>query len=556
MAEIYTKSVIQIGNETFRNLPAQVERDQEVSYDANLKSQQAISTATDAKAKATEAKAVADAAQTTANAAQAKANEAKTAADTAQSTADAAQAAANTAQSTADAAQTAANTAQSTADSATELATQVQGELADALGSKVVRYDETQLLSEDQMLTARGNIEAAPITGTVRYDITQHLTDEQKTKAKTNIGVNTDIDTINDTLENKVVRADKKQNLSTDYQSNARENINVMSSPIVQQNIANSVESHSVLFNEYYVGHTQTLTDAQQQKVRTAISAPNDADVVKVTPQTLTDEQKAQARANIGAGTGGGGGGGSTDGAVLYNQAQTLTDQQKSQARTNIDAAPANIDCVKYNSNQTLSDTQKEQACKNINAAPGFVKTTTNTPNINAIETKTVDDYTVLEYIFDARYDAQNRYTTNYDMTLFVIHNNQSLSSSNITATLYEGYVTASGNVTYDKVAEISVPGANKTFAIGCFRNYAYKLVQPVYSINATNLNCQVALGIANFNITESSPNTSYATPSPAAFDLIRRGPNNRINYKLVFSGINDDTTISRFGGFYNEYPY
>ena len=472
MAEIYTKSVIKIGDETFRNLPAQVDRDQEVSYDANLKSQQAISTATAAQAKAVEAKTAADAAQTTA-----------------------------------DAAQTAANTAQSTADAATELATEVQGELADALGSKVVRYDETQLLSEEQMITARGNIEAAPITGTVRYDINQSLTDEQKTKARTNIGAGTPVTVDQNLIENS---------------TNA-----VAGGPVYRETTTNRnaiINLQGLLMNF-----------AQDSAVRYDMA------------QTLTDDQKAQARANIGAGTGGG----STEGAVLYNQAQNLTNLQKTQARTNIAAAPANLDYVKYDSNQTLSDTQKEQACKNINAASGFVKTTTNTPNINAIETKTVNDYTVLEYIFDAQYDSQNRYTTNYDMTLFVIHNNQSLYSSNITATLYEGAVPKYGSITYNKVAEMLVPGTNKTFAIGCFRNYAYKLVQPIYSINATNLNCQVALGIANFNITESSSSTSYATPSPAAFDLIDKG-NNQIKYKLVFSGINDNTVISRFGGFYN----
>lgn len=469
MAEIYTKSVIKIGNETFRNLPAQVDRDQEVSYDANLKSQQAISTATDAKAKATEAKTAADAAQETANAAQTKADE-----------------------------------AYNLADSATELATEVQGELADALGSKVVRYDETQLLSEEQMLTARSNIEAAPITGTVRYDINQSLTDAQKTKARTNIGAGTPVTVDQNLIENST------------------------------NPVAGGAVYRETTTNRNAITNLQGLLMdfAQDSAVRYDMA------------QTLTDEQKAQARANIGAGTGG-------DGAVLYNQAQTLTYQQKSQARTNIDAAPANLDYVKYNGYQSLSATQKAQARKNINAASGFVNTNTNTPNINAIETKTVDDYTVLEYIFDAQYDAQKRYTSNYDMTLFVIHNNQSLYSSNITATLYEGAVPSSGNITYNKVAEMLVPGTNKTFAIGCFRNYAHQLVQPVYSINATNLNCQVALGIANFNITESSSSTSYATPSPAAFDLINKG-NSQINYKLVFSGINDDTVISRFGGFYN----
>lgn len=73
--------------------------------------------------------------------------------------------------------------------------------------------------------------------------------------------------------------------------------------------------------------------------LNTVISKVNSA--VKVTPQTLTESEKAQARQNIGAAsegstTGGGSGSGSAD-AVLYT-AQTLTDEQKTQARTNIGA--------------------------------------------------------------------------------------------------------------------------------------------------------------------------------------------------------------------------
>jgi hypothetical protein len=54
--------------------------------------------------------------------------------------------------------------------------------------------------------------------------------------------------------------------------------------------------------------------------------------VVLYTPQTLTDDQKAQARANIGVNQSG-----TTDSAVLYTE-QVLTDDQKAQARTNIGA--------------------------------------------------------------------------------------------------------------------------------------------------------------------------------------------------------------------------
>lgn len=59
---------------------------------------------------------------------------------------------------------------------------------------------------------------------------------------------------------------------------------------------------------------------------------------VLYTPQTLTEEQKAQARTNIGAAAPGEGGSGSAEGAVLYTE-QTLTTEQKAQARANIGAA-------------------------------------------------------------------------------------------------------------------------------------------------------------------------------------------------------------------------
>ena len=78
------------------------------------------------------------------------------------------------------------------------------------------------------------------------------------------------------------------------------------------------------------------------------------ADAVSVTPQTLTNEQKAQARGNIGAGP---------DSAVLYTP-QALTNEQKAQARTNIGADTVQ-GAVLYTP-QTLSDAQKEQAQANI----------------------------------------------------------------------------------------------------------------------------------------------------------------------------------------------
>ena len=336
MAEIYTKSVIQIGDETFRNLPAQVDRDQEVSYDANLKSQQAISTANAAQAKATEAKNAADAAQTTANAAQTKANEAKTVADTAQATADAAQ--------------TKANEAFNLADSATELATQVQGELADALGSKVVRYDETQLLSEEQMLTARGNIEAAPITGTVRYDINQSLTDEQKTKARTNIGAGTPVTVDQNLIENSTnavaggpvyretttnrnaiinlqgllmnfaqdsaVRYDMAQTLTDEQKQLARSNIGVTEQGIVIDNEL-STTSENPVQNRAITAQINLINTNVTNAQTVATNASGAAH------QALQNASTAQSRANV---------------SVRYDAQQVLTAAQEKQARGNISA--------------------------------------------------------------------------------------------------------------------------------------------------------------------------------------------------------------------------
>lgn len=620
MAEIYTKSVIKIGDETFRNLPAQVDRDQEVSYDANLKSQQALSTATDAKAKATEAKNAADAAQSTADAAQAKANEAKTAADTAQSTADAAQAAANT--------------AQSTADSATGLATQVQGGLADALESKVVRYDETQLLSEDQMITARGNIEAAPITGTVRYDITQHLTDEQKTKAKTNIGVSTDIDTINDTLENKVVRADKKQNLSFEYQNQARTNINAVNSGEVTNAAKIYIRDYAVLYKEPFGGQTQTLTDAQQQKVRTAISAPNDADVVKVTPQTLTDEQKAQARTNIGAGTGGDGAvlytqpqnltdeqkaqaranigaGTGGDGAVLYSQAQNLSDEQKVQARTNIGVEGA----VLYSQAQTLTDEQKSQARTNIgaNVDSRVTRDSSNPPSCSAVSAampylitdpytyfsdpavaginlvqaqknaeksmtnfgyyidsqmiyqmsstvvQNVDDYTVLDYTFDA---SANK---NYDLHYFLIFNTAGIYGSNTYVDL--ALSAPESTSSYNTMVRLPITANTKLAAFGVHFDRSNKLIKPVVGIcNDNSLTYSLVPSFANGYLTNTPSGTpdmhpygyqpieNYrkigVTTYPDYYQYIKK--NLGYYFKLTFSSVNDDTKIIYKAGIYN----
>lgn len=549
MAEIYTKSVIQIGDETFRNLPAQVDRDQEVSYDANLKSQQAISTATDAQTKAIEAKAAADSAQTTANAAQAKAIEAKTAADTAQSTADAAQTAANTAQSAANTAQTAANEAYDLADSATELATQAQGELADALGSKVVRYDETQLLSEDQMLTARGNIEAAPITGTVRYDITQNLTDVQKTKARTNIGAGTPVTVDQNLIENST------------------------------NPVAGGAVYRETTTNRNAITNLQGLLMdfAQDSAVRYDMA------------QTLTDEQKAQARANIGAGTGGGGG--STEGAVLYNQAQTLTDQQKSQARTNIDAGKQ----VTIDSKVTLAS-PNPPSCTAVSAAMPYIITdpynyfnNRSVAGIHAVQAQTnaeksmtkfgyyidsnmiyqmsstvvqnVDDYTVLNYTFDA---SANK---NYDLHYFLIFNSAGIYGSNTYVDL--ALSAPDSTSSYNTMIRLPIKANAKLAAIGVHFDRSNKLIKPVIGICDDNyLSYSLVPSFANGFLTKIPHDTPNLTPygyqpienyrkvsfatSSTTGEYTYTKENLGYHFKLTFLSVNDDTNIIYKAGIYN----
>lgn len=515
MAEIYTKSVIQIGDETFRNLPAQVDRDQEVSYDANLKSQQALSTA---------------------NTAQAKANEAKAAADAAQATADAAQSAANAAQSTADAAQT--------------KATQVQGELANALESKVVRYDETQLLSVDQMITARGNIEAAPITGTVRYDINQSLTDEQKTKARTNIGAGTPV-----TVEQNLI-----------------------------ENSTNPVAGGAV-YRE-----TTTNRNAITNLQGLLMDFAQDSAVRYDMEQTLTDQQKAQARANIGAGTGGGGG--STEGAVLYDQAQSLTSAQKTQARTNIGAGTP----VKVDNKVTLASSNPP-SCTAVSAAMPYIITdpynyfnNRSVAEIHAVEAQTnaeksmtkfgyyidsnmiyqmsstvvqnVDDYTVLNYTFDA---SANK---NYDLHYFLIFNTAGINSSN----MYVDLALSSPDSTssYHTMTRLPIKANTKLAAVGVHFDRSNKLIKPVIGICDDNsLTYSLVPSFANGYLTNTpsgapdvnpygyQPIENYRKVSIAfssttdAYTYTKE--NLGYHFKLTFSAVNDDTKIIYKAGIFNN---
>lgn len=88
-----------------------------------------------------------------------------------------------------------------------------------------------------------------------------------------------------------------------------------------------TAESHTISITE--ITHDIKQID---EKYLPNISIPEDSisNIVKYTPQELTDEQKAQARTNIGAISQE-----DVTGVVRYIE-QTLTDEQKAQARTNI----------------------------------------------------------------------------------------------------------------------------------------------------------------------------------------------------------------------------
>jgi hypothetical protein len=97
------------------------------------------------------------------------------------------------------------------------------------------------------------------------------------------------------------------------------------------------------LEQHYYYDKLYTLTNTEE--VSTSVTEPKvqyskkagDSGVVQVTPQSLSEEEKAQARENIGA---------ATEPAELENvlkyTSQRLTDEQKAQARENIGADDAN----------------------------------------------------------------------------------------------------------------------------------------------------------------------------------------------------------------------
>ena len=136
---VYTDSEVTINGVTYRNLPAQVRRNQSLSEQASKDATGAAQGISEAKASAAQALTTAQAAQTTAAAAQ-------TTASNAQSTA-------NTAKSEAESATALANAAQADATNAVVTAANAEG-----LASTSVQYDSVQYLTDEQKRLARSNI--------------------------------------------------------------------------------------------------------------------------------------------------------------------------------------------------------------------------------------------------------------------------------------------------------------------------------------------------------------------------------------------------------------
>ena len=227
---VYTDSEVTINGVTYRNLPAQVRRNQSLS-------EQASKDATGAAQGISEAKAAAAQALTTAQAAQ--------------STAAAAQTTATTAQNTA-------NTAKSEAESATALANAAQ---ADATNAVVTAANAEGLASTS-----------------VQYDSVQYLTDEQKQLARSNIGVTEQGIVIDDELsttsenpvQNRAITA--QINLINTNVTNAQSTATSASGD-AQQALQNASTAQSRANVSVRYDAQQVLTAAQEKQARKNISA-------------------------------------------------------------------------------------------------------------------------------------------------------------------------------------------------------------------------------------------------------------------------------------------
>ena len=227
---VYTDSEVTINGVTYRNLPAQVRRNQSLS-------EQASKDATGAAQGISEAKAAAAQALTTAQAAQ--------------STAAAAQTTATTAQNTA-------NTAKSEAESATALANAAQ---ADATNAVVTAANAEGLASTS-----------------VQYDSVQYLTDEQKQLARSNIGITEQGIVIDDELsttsenpvQNRAITA--QINLINTNVTNAQ-TVATNASGAAQQALQNASTAQSRANVSVRYDAQQVLTAAQEKQARKNISA-------------------------------------------------------------------------------------------------------------------------------------------------------------------------------------------------------------------------------------------------------------------------------------------
>lgn len=231
---VYTESEVTINGVTYRNLPAQVRRNQSLS-------EQASKDATGAAQGISEAKAAAAQALTTAQAAQ--------------STATAAQSTANTAQSTANTAKTEAESAQATADAAQDDATNavVTASNAESLAMSAVRYNEVQYLSDAEKQQARSNI------GVTEQGIT--IDDELSTTSE-------------NPVQNKAITA--QINLTNANVTNAQ-NTASSASGAAQQALQNASTAQSRANVSVRFDTSQDMTAAQEKQARDNINAKSNS---------------------------------------------------------------------------------------------------------------------------------------------------------------------------------------------------------------------------------------------------------------------------------------
>ena len=227
---VYTDSEVTINGVTYRNLPAQVRRNQTLA-------EQASEDATGAAQGISEAKAAAAQALTTAQAAQ--------------STAAAAQSTANTAQSTANTAKTEAESAQATADAAQDDATNavVTASNAESLAISAVRFNEVQYLSDAEKQQARSNI------GVTEQGIT--IDDELSTTSE-------------NPVQNKAITA--QINLTNTNVTNAQSTA-TSANGAAQQALQNASAAQSRANVSVRFDASQDMTAAQQKQARDNIYA-------------------------------------------------------------------------------------------------------------------------------------------------------------------------------------------------------------------------------------------------------------------------------------------